>query len=291
MHGTRQQDASGPETHLQALGSTIVMATEWMIRSWTTQEIPPTASDTTIVIAFAGLAGSLGGAGGRRVGDRHEDGGRHAGLPPHEFVNACQRAGANYSIFCRDLRQAWYLRGTPQKPQGGFDAVVAALQAEIDSLKPARILTLGASMGGYAAIRAGLALGADQIVAFAPQALVDSTARAEANLPTMPFDDLLRQLKRVLWMEGVQMTSLVESVGCSEKATAIEIHVGSREEGDLLEADMVKVASESRREAGWGISCVVHVHQGRDHNLVTAMRDTGELHELLARQVAHGSAA
>lgn len=72
-------------------------------------------------------------------------------------------------------------------------------------------------MGGYAAVRVGLALGADVALAFSPQVLIDSTERAEAELPSMPFDDLLRGLKRVLWIEGQRMLSLVEAAAqCRE---------------------------------------------------------------------------
>ena len=75
-------------------------------------------------------------------------------------------AGATHALFCRDTFQAWYCRGTPDARTGGFAAVVAALRSEIDALRPARVVTIGASMGGYAAVRAALALGADELLAF-----------------------------------------------------------------------------------------------------------------------------
>ena len=263
---------------------------EWLRRSWD-QASPSAAKDATLVIAFGGLAGRLGGP-------REE--GQGQGLPPHEFVRACHGAGVTHSIFVRDLRQAWYLTGTPEQPRGGFDAVVAALRLEIEAVAPARVVTLGASMGGYAAIRAGLALGVDKIVAFSPQVLVDSTARAEAALPTMPFDDHLCRLKRALWLEGVPMTSLTECVDAAaatatattvSRATAchMEVHVGEKEPGDVREARMLQAAvealasEEDSGRGGVGLSCRLHLHPGRDHNVATEMRDTGELHGLLRR--------
>ena len=298
----------------------------WLRRSWSSSESASQPAET-LVIAFAGLAGRLGGAGGHRAGDRHVEQG-HAGLPPHEFVKACQRAGATHAIFCRDLQQAWYLRGTPDKPKGGFDAVIAALRAETAELQPKRIVTIGASMGGYAAIRAGLALGAQAVVAFSPQVLVDSTQRSSASLPPMPFDDGLRTLKRTLWMEGQPMTSLVDVVaqvskeredeaeqvgGDGKSSTAIELHVGSNERGDVLEAELLARAvnaataerppGEQAASAALGeqtvaggaqpqsrgkpppVSLTLVEHKGRDHNLVTALRDEGLLDELLARHI------
>ena len=82
------------------------------------------------------------------------------------------------------------------------------------------------------------------------------------------------------------MPSLAECVaGCPAGArAAIEVHVGAAEPGDVAEAEMLRAAVAARPDAG--VSCHVHVHAGRDHNLATAMRDTGELHELLQRHAA-----
>ena len=300
----------------------------WLRRSWD----GPTDEPVTLAIAFAGLAGRVGGAGGHRQGDRHcVDGGGHAGLPPHEFVNACRRAGATHALFCRDTFQAWYCRGTPDARTGGFAAVVAALRSEIDALRPARVVTIGASMGGYAAVRAALALGADVAVAFSPQVYIDSTERADAQLPPMPFDDLLRGLKRVLWMEGQRMPSLIEVAtahiealhgthgstppnpdaappaarGAPRQPLALELHVGGNEEGDVREAAALRSAVKSAAAAamekrpgsddgdaavGPGVTIEVVVHSGRDHNVVTALRDEGALQALLQRHIC-GTAA
>ena len=260
----------------------------WLRRSYDGEStLAPAAPGSTLLIAFGGLAGRLGGAGGVRTGDRHQEAG-HAGQPAHEFVAACTLAGATHTIFCRDLQQAWYLRGTPEQPRGGFAAVVAALREEVAVLRPARIVTLGASMGGYAAIRVALALGASAAVAFAPQVLVDSTASEAAELPRMPFDELLRHLKRVLWLEGQAMTSLVEDIGASSGlSTEIELHVGARERGDVMEAEMLRAAVDAARGgASPALSIDVRLWPGRDHNVVTALRDGGELHDILARWCA-----
>ena len=141
-------------------------------------------------------------------------------------------------------------------------------------------------MPADAAIRVALALGASAAVAFAPQVLVDSTAREAAELPRMPFDELLRHLKRVLWLEGQAMTSLVEDVGAvpSGASTQIEVHVGAQEKGDVMEAEMLRTAVDAARGAGSPeLSIDVRVWPGKDHNVVTALRDGGELHDILRR--------
>eukprot|EP00746_Dinoflagellata_sp_MGD_P009346 gnl/MRDRNA2_/MRDRNA2_118970_c0_seq1.p1 gnl/MRDRNA2_/MRDRNA2_118970_c0~~gnl/MRDRNA2_/MRDRNA2_118970_c0_seq1.p1 ORF type:complete len:273 (-),score=58.34 gnl/MRDRNA2_/MRDRNA2_118970_c0_seq1:222-1040(-) len=259
----------------------------WLLRSYDEHAAAP--PDTTLIIAFAGLAGRLGGRGGSRDGDVYKENTEHAGTPPHEFIKACRHAGVTHAIFCRDLQQSWYLKGTPEK-QGGFDTVVAALRAEIEAVKPVRVVTLGASMGGYAAIRAALTLEADAVIAFSPQVILDSTDRTNAALPVMPFDTLLCQLKRVMWLQGIPMTSLLDVVSTAQSRpttkTCIEVHVGGDEEGDCREADMLRQQIET---ASGGLSIDVRVWPGHNHNVVTALRDQGILHEMLKQHCAQAS--
>ena len=69
--------------------------------------------------------------------------------------------------------------------------------------RPNRLVTIGSSMGGYAAVRAALALNADAALAFAPQVAIDPSTRAERGLPSAPFDGLLNGLKAFGEVEGV----------------------------------------------------------------------------------------
>lgn len=170
----------------------------------------------TMVIAFGGLQ--------QRVG-----GGHGGGVPPYEFVRSCQRAGARHALFVRDPTRSWYLRGVSGDDGGAsdvggvagarlraaggswsFGGMVSALRAEVRRLRPRRVVTIGSSMGGYAAVRAGIELGVDLAIAFSPQVLVDPTARTQAALGSMHFDDLLSWLRVVGGVEGFDLTSLVQ---------------------------------------------------------------------------------
>ena len=71
-----------------------------------------------------------------------------------ELVGACRKAGATHALFVKDVNQAWYLQGTgPALPT--FDALLRRPQREVLALRPRKRVTLGTSMGGYAAIRLG----------------------------------------------------------------------------------------------------------------------------------------
>ena len=84
-----------------------------------------------------------------------------------------------------------------------------------------------------------------------------------------------------------ELEGLIDSVRKTHGGGAIELHVGASDEGDVLEAHLFRDAvEESAGGAPTGLRCFLKVHDGRDHNLVVDMRDSGELHQLLCRVVA-----
>lgn len=144
-----------------------------LLRSYDAEAHATGRSCDTLVISFGGLNQGMGRAGDTHALDR-------AG---HEFVGTCKRLGA-HALFIRDPLQKWYLRGGGASAKGdlgggglsgvveatdAFDELLCILEAEIAAVQPRRIVTVGASMGGYAAIRAGLSLGVDAVLAFGPQ--------------------------------------------------------------------------------------------------------------------------
>ena len=279
-------------------------AGEAIVRSWTASSPTGSASAGTLLICFAGADANLGG-------------GIKGGMPSHEFVSSCRRAGVSHALFVRDCLRAWYTRGigigaggSGEAEARSFEGVIAELRREIDAVRPARVATIGSSMGGYAAVRAGLALDADVAVAFSPQVIIDAADREARELPHAPFDGLLRTLATLAPVAGVPTPSLVECAlaAPSHCRTAIELHAGTADPGDVYEALLLEAAVAQRRHTGAGsttmnaadtadtaadaaVSCVLNVHEGRDHNLVKEMRDAGELHELLQRIAGVGAAA
>ena len=226
----------------------------------------------TLLIAFAGADAALGG-------------GIRGGVPGHEFVAACRRAGVRRALFVRDVMRAWYLRGLG----GGdgddghtFEGAMALLRREIAAVRPRRVVTIGSSMGAYGAARAALALGAERAIAFSPQVLLEPAARAAAGLPDdAPFDPLLRGLSAAGAAADFPLVSLVDAVSAADAPahTRLEVHVGSGAPADVVEAELLRAAAGDER-------CTITLHEGRDHNLVTDMRDAGELDALLRRIAA-----
>lgn len=269
----RQALAMAATAHRQRTGTAVV-------RSWSV----PRAGET-LLVAFAGADSALGG-------------GPEGGLASHQFVRACEVAGVRHALFIRDALRSWYLRGLGSSPYGddsegdggegddcGFAGVVALLRREAAAVRPSRIVTIGSSMGGYAAIRAAVELGSGgagasgwnvpvAAVAFSPQVLLSPTARRAAALAPATFDPFLEGCAAVGAVEGFELTSLRDVAAATSVAAHIEVHVGSLEAGDVAEAQMLAAALPA------GAVDVIE-HAGRGHNLVTDMRDSGELDALL----------
>ena len=77
-----------------------------------------------------------------------------------------------------------------------YDPLIALLRVEIAALQPKHIVTVGASMGGYAAIRAGVMLGATTAIAFGPQVILAPCERRLLGLPLGVMDPPLEALQR-----------------------------------------------------------------------------------------------
>ncbi|KAL3933473.1 MAG: hypothetical protein SGPRY_000264 [Prymnesium sp.] len=174
-----------------------------------------------------------------------------SGTHAHEFVGAASRAGVTHALFVRDREEMWYLRaptedGDLASSERWYDAVIGLVTGELERLCPHRVITIGASMGGYAAIRVGIAVGAAVVVAFGAQVVLEPEERALVELPAAFYDCKLRQMQS----RGVRMQSLTSALEAQKKEyrqqrTLLELHVGGNCSGDVTEAALLQAAATS----------------------------------------------
>ncbi len=77
----------------------------------------------------------------------------------------CRIQKALKHIFLRDVHKQWFLSGINAKINSA-EKLLAFLKSETDGMK---VITIGSSAGGYAAIRFGEQLHAEQVLAFSPR--------------------------------------------------------------------------------------------------------------------------
>lgn len=97
-------------------------------------------------------------------------------LRVYEFFDATKHLG--YSrILLRDQYRVWYQHGIDRE-RPDFPSLVQYLSKEVADLNPQKVICLGTSSGGYAAILAGHQLKADYVHAFAPDTFLKIRIRS-----------------------------------------------------------------------------------------------------------------
>ena len=149
----------------------------------------------------------------RSAAAHHRQGGlpEKPGLSSEAFLKLCKRSGIRWAITCRDATHTWYHRGLAEG--GSFDSVLNDLQAEINLVQPREVVCIGSSMGGYAAIRAGLYLKASAIIAYSPQVLLSTSDRLAAMILPMPhLDPYLLKMHLAAELEDFRPVTLIQAV-------------------------------------------------------------------------------
>lgn len=106
-------------------------------------------SSPTLVISFAGIGGV-----------RNQE-------PPVEFFKVASNGGANHVLFVSDIQRSWL------NAPGMAEKIVETIEHVKNNISARRIVTLGNSMGGFAALQIARLVHVDTVAAFSPQYSVD----------------------------------------------------------------------------------------------------------------------
>ncbi len=214
------------------------------------------ADSGTLLVAFGGMQGQLG-------------------MPPFEFFKATGSMAVK-KLFVRDLRQAWYHRGIPGHGEG-IDQVAEALRELARAHGTRRLVCAGNSAGGYAALLFGTLLGADVVLCFAPQTVIELDALAAMD--DHRWDQQLLDLQGAL--DG-RYTDLARALPPARRGpTAYELYFDGDFATDRLHAERL-----ARLDG-------LHLHplQGGAHGVVRQMREAGELDRVLQAALRTGGGA
>lgn len=121
-------------------------------------------------------------------------------------------------ILVRDISNSWYHRGVPELGNN-IDEVAAGLKQLIAQISPSQVITIGQSMGAYAAILFGQLLGADRVIAFGSLSFLESEkakeigdtrwlsvmSMLERDRPEVCYFDLLELCKNSLHSPDIQL--------------------------------------------------------------------------------------
>jgi hypothetical protein len=211
--------------------------------------VEPVAGADTLIVAFAG------------IGPRDRP-------PSFSFLNAIGELTAS-KIFVRDPHRAWYHHGVPGLGDS-IDAVASALKDLARASGARRIVTVGTSVGGYAALVFGRLLDAEAVLAFSPPTFLGWSMRLRYRNARYLRDRLRLSLSGRLDHRYTDLRRLLRTPGRSPLAA--QAHYAALDRIDAGYARRIRDVA--------GITLVPHPCAG--HDLVRRLRETGELPSLLA---------
>ncbi len=204
----------------------------------------------TLLLAFGGIAGRIG-------------------IPPFEFFSLTEGMPVK-RLFVRDLRQAWYHRGVPGHGST-VPEVAESLRRILARHEVDRLVVAGNSAGGYAALMFGALLGAEEVLCFAPQTVIDLDTLAAmgdhrwddrllAHAAARALDECFTDLRRVLPAAG-------------RAGTIYRIYFDTTLHADRLHAERLADLQ--------GVQLYRFGHGS--HSIARALRETGALQRVLQR--------
>lgn len=196
-------------------------------------------------------------------------GGRKAGMgvPQFEFCKAANILDHN-KIYIRDLKQSWYQMGLPGLSDD-LNSTATYLKKVVRKYGDKKLITVGNSMGGFAAIFFAAALGNAHAIAFAPQTFIG------------PIDRFIHKDKR--WNREILHTyaatlfkrkhfnlkkALKKETDSNWEADVV---IGSGHRLDLLHAKSLENFPQIR----------IRKYPSNEHRVVKELRDQGHLADIL----------
>jgi pimeloyl-ACP methyl ester carboxylesterase len=190
----------------------------------------------------------------------------HLKPPPFHFFEATTGLPVK-RLFLRDPALIWYQRGVP-----GFGASIDEVAGSVRQIAgeqgAERLVTIGSSAGGYAALAFGVLLEADLVIAFSPQTMLDRAWLDQVG------DERWRGHFRNLAAVGgpdPRWVDLQDALPRERRErTEMQVHYPGPLEEDARHAE--------RLDGIPGLALVRHEHGY--HNFIQGLRNRGELTQI-----------
>lgn len=191
-------------------------------------------------------------------------------IQPFEFFNLTRGVNCK-KIYVRDMNLAWYHKGLPGIAKN-IDGIAKHLKGLIKKSGAKKVVCVGNSAGGYAALLFGHLIGANVVLAFAPQTFISKHER--------------KVHKDIRW-EGAQMRNAHGSPTRQERYFNLKRVLGGRTKYRIFyqrKSRLDKIHAERMRVV---FTVILHPHDegGGDHYLVVHLKKSGALKKILLREL------
>jgi hypothetical protein len=180
-------------------------------------------------------------------------------------------------VLVRDSGNAWYHRKIDGL--GGHpDETAASLRALIVAIAPSKVITIGQSMGAYAAVMYGLLLNVESVIAFGPLSFLD--VRQALLYHERRWLAVMRDLAR-----NPPASGYYDLAALPRGQTALHIVFGTKPELSNATESVNLDAMHAHRLAALG-NCSLYPYPYSGHAVVQHLIDTKRINALLARLIA-----
>lgn len=173
-------------------------------------------------------------------------------------------------LFLRDIKMRYYLTGLKHCTDN-FEQTVEFIKNMTIDKGYKKIIAIGCSSGGYAAILYGNLLNFTKIIAFNPQTVLNDKKESLIG-------DIYNAPKTCRWLrnlhkEDANYQKTLDLMNYSPFSSEIDIHysVGGNKGIDRNHA--LYLASD--------LKCNIHEHPGNDHMIALSLRDNGKLKDII----------
>jgi hypothetical protein len=196
--------------------------------------------------------------------------------PAFEWVKLTSELSCK-RLLVRDVHQAWYQKGLPGHGDS-LSQMVESLRELIAAHDVERLVVIGSSSGGYAALVVGTLLGADSVLAFGPQTTLDAAHLAEMR--DLRWDEPLQELRT----EGVIDPHWIDLQNALPPArwasTEYELYFDESLPSDRRHAERLLGVEGVR----------LHPVEGGKHFVARGMRERGSLQKVLREALSQSGA-
>lgn len=194
-------------------------------------------------------------------------------IPTFIFYNFLSKYDNIDKLFIRDISCRYYLTGLKNSTTS-FEKTIELIRSKINVKKYKKIIGLGCSAGGFAAILYGQILNFDKTIAFSPQTVL--TDKKEYLIGDIYNAPKTCQWLRTRYIDNEKYQKSLDLTNFQPFHRPIDIHysVNGNKGIDKKHALYLK-----------GTNCEIFEYPGSDHMIALTLRNNGKMKEILDKEI------
>lgn len=195
-------------------------------------------------------------------------------VPTFIFHNYLKSYNNVDKLFLRDIKMRYYLTGLKNNTSN-FNETVEIIKNMTVDRGYKKIIAIGCSAGGYAAILYGNLLNFSKIIAFSPQTVLNDKKESLIG-------DIYNAPNTCRWLRGLykddnNYQKALDLMNYSPFDSKIDIHYSVRGNKGIDKNHALYLNTDNK--------CDVYEHPGNDHMIALTLRNNGKLKDIIDKEI------